>query len=78
MGHVLAHEITHVLQGTNFHALSGVMKAVWDFRECHRMTVLPLRFTATDILLIRQGNEDRAGFRPGRQHAPPVLIAPVQ
>ena len=78
LGHVLAHEITHVLEGTNFHAVSGVMKAVWDFRECRQMTVHPLMFTATDILLIRQGVEDRAGFRPARQHAPPVAIVAVQ
>ena len=78
MGHVLAHEITHVLEGTNFHAVSGVMKAVWDFRECRRMTMQPLMFTATDILLIHQGLEDRAGFRPARQHAPPVAIVAVQ
>ena len=78
MGHVLAHEITHVLEKTNFHAVSGVMKAVWDFAECRQMTVHPLPFTATDILLIRQGLENRVGFRPARQHAPAVLIAPVQ
>jgi hypothetical protein len=78
LGHVLAHEITHVLEGTNFHAVSGVMKAVWDFGECRRMAVHPLMFTATDILLIRQGIENRVGFRPARQHAPPVLIAPVK
>ena len=78
LGHVLAHEITHVLEGTNFHAVSGVMKAVWDFGECRRMTVHPLMFTATDILLIRQGLEDRAGFRPARQHATPVLIPAIQ
>jgi hypothetical protein len=78
LGHVLAHEITHVLEGTNFHAVGGVMKAVWDFGECRRMAVHPLVFTATDILLIRQGIENRAAFRPARQHAPPVLIVPVQ
>jgi hypothetical protein len=78
LGHVLAHEITHVLEGTNFHAVSGVMKAVWDFGDCRRMTVHPLMFTATDILLIRQGLEDRPGFRPARQHAPPVLISAIQ
>ena len=78
LGHVLAHEITHVLEGTNFHAVSGVMKAVWDFGECRRMTLQPLRFTATDIVLIRQGLENRVGFRPLRQHATPVLVAAVQ
>jgi hypothetical protein len=54
------------------------MKAVWDFGECRRMTVHPLIFTATDILLIRQGLEDRAEFRPARLHAPPVLIPVIQ
>ena len=78
LGHVLAHEITHVLQGTNFHAVSGVMKAVWDFRDCGRMTLQPLKFTATDIILIRQGLEDRAELHPARWHAPPVEIAAVQ
>jgi hypothetical protein len=78
MGHVIAHEITHVLEGTDFHAVSGVMKAVWDFRECRRMAVQSLTFTATDLLLIHQGLEDRAGFRPARQHAAPVVIAAVQ
>jgi hypothetical protein len=78
MGHVLAHEITHVLEGTNFHARTGVMKAVWDFSECRRMAVQPLTFTTTDILLIRHGLEDRVGFRPLRQHAPPVPIAAAQ
>jgi hypothetical protein len=78
MGHVLAHEITHVLQGTNFHAVSGVMKAVWDSGELRRMALHPLTCTATDILLIRRGLEDRAAFRPLPKHAPPVLIAAVQ
>ena len=78
MGHVLAHEITHVLEGTNFHAVNGVMKPLWDSGECRRMAVHPLTFTATDILLIRHGLEDRAGFRPARQHAPPVAIAAAQ
>jgi hypothetical protein len=78
LGHVLAHEITHVLQGTNFHAPSGVMKAVWNFVECRRMTLQPLAFTGTDILLIRQGLENRAEFRPARGHASPVEIATVQ
>ena len=72
-GHVLAHEITHVLQGTNFHSMSGVMKAVWDSGECRHVAVHPLMFTATDILLIRRGLEDRVGCQPALQHAPPVL-----
>lgn len=78
LGHVLAHEITHVLQGTNFHAASGVMKAVWDVHDFGRMTFQPLRFTKTDLLLIRRGLDDRAELRPARMHAAPVEIAAVR
>jgi hypothetical protein len=78
LGHVLAHEITHVLQGTNFHSQRGVMKAVWNFHECARMTLHPLMFTDADILLIRRGLENRAAFQPARKHASPLAIAAVQ
>jgi len=78
LGHVLAHEVTHVLQGTNFHSASGVMKAVWDFHECRRMALHPLTFTGADIQLIRQGLENRSEFRPARRHAPVVEIVAIQ
>ncbi len=59
LGHVLAHEITHILQGTCQHAESGVMKARWDSGDYERMTQQPLRFTEADLQLIRIGLQKR-------------------
>src|SRR6266699_6190596 len=33
LAHVLVHEITHMLQGTEYHAHSGIMKACWTQQE---------------------------------------------
>ena len=56
LGHVLAHEITHVLQGSARHSDSGLMKANWDRADlawmkshCH------LSFTDLDGQLIYAG-----------------------
>jgi hypothetical protein len=41
---VLAHEITHVLEGTRRHSSTGIMKARWDNHdnfEIGRQTLLP-------------------------------------
>ncbi len=33
LGHGVAHEIGHLLLGTNSHAASGIMRARWQIRE---------------------------------------------
>lgn len=33
LGHVLAHEIGHILQGVERHSSAGVMKEKWDYRD---------------------------------------------
>lgn len=53
LGHVMAHEIAHVLQGIARHSGSGVMKANWDTADYDIMAVRSLPFTAEDIELIR-------------------------
>jgi hypothetical protein len=55
LAHVLAHEIGHVLQCTNWHARSGVMKAHWTNLDYDAMERKPLEFTSIDVDLIRQG-----------------------
>lgn len=55
LGHVLAHEITHILQACDQHAETGVMKAHWSRRDYERMTFSPLRFTPVDVELIHIG-----------------------
>ena len=60
LGHVLANEIVHVLQGVNVHATSGIMKARWDKRDYDDMRRGPLPFTQEDLTLIDRGLEWRA------------------
>ena len=53
LGHVMVHEITHVLEGVARHSSAGVMKAHWDLADYHAMTGRPLPFAAEDIRLVR-------------------------
>jgi hypothetical protein len=55
LGHVLAHEITHILQGVDHHSLTGVMKAHWTYDDIMQMGNKPLAFDPLDIFLIRKG-----------------------
>lgn len=60
MAHVMAHEVTHILQGVARHSEVGLMKASWDQRDLHRMNTQPLPFTEEDIRLIHDGLARRA------------------
>lgn len=53
--HVLAHEITHVLEGTCRHSSEGVLKTHWDRQDEARMMSHPLPFAAIDVELIHRG-----------------------
>jgi hypothetical protein len=55
LGHVIAHEVAHILQGLVRHSESGVMKAQWTGADYQQMTWEPLRFTDHDVLLIHRG-----------------------
>ena len=55
LAHVLAHEIGHVLRGTNVHASGGVMKAHWDGQDYDAMQMKPLEFTSLDVEMIKDG-----------------------
>ena len=59
LGYVMAHEITHVLQGTNGHARTGIMKATWDSGDLFEMSNRRLQFTPGDIDLIYLGLDAR-------------------
>jgi hypothetical protein len=54
MGHILAHEITHVLQGIARHSDEGVMKAQWSREDRERMRRGSLPFAAADVKLIHR------------------------
>ena len=73
LGHVLAHEIAHILSGTDAHSASGVMKMRWSGAELRDMAANPMRFTAPDLLLLKNGLASRhqrlvnPGIRPQQQ-----------
>ena len=55
LAHVLVHEITHILQGTDYHSQEGVMKAHWTPKDIRQMPVKPLSFDRFDVELIHLG-----------------------
>jgi hypothetical protein len=69
LGHVLAHEMGHVLQGVARHSEAGVMKAYWSLQDTDKMTRSQerLRFTAYDAELILHALGFPAALRGGIQ-----------
>jgi hypothetical protein len=53
LGFVLAHEITHVLQGIARHSETGIMRARWTDNNFRQMGNRDLMFTAEDVQMIR-------------------------
>ena len=66
LAHVLAHEITHVLEGVARHSDTGIMKAVWSPADYRQMKFHPLPFAPEDVDLIRDAiaNRIQAGTAP--------------
>jgi len=60
LGHVLVHEIGHLLQGIDRNSETGVMKARWDADDYKRMVSSRLPFTEEDVRLIHDGMQGRA------------------
>jgi hypothetical protein len=63
LAHVLAHELTHVLEGLDRHSPTGVMKAHWSSLDYEAMMVAPLPFSAVDVELIHLGVSRLDGTR---------------
>jgi hypothetical protein len=59
LGHVLAHEIVHILSGTDAHSETGVMKRRWSPSDLEQMVSRPLPFSNLDISLLNLGIRDR-------------------
>jgi hypothetical protein len=60
LAHVLAHEITHILEGINRHSRCGIMKAHWDSQDYFQMRYKPLELAPEDIDLIYLGLASRS------------------
>ena len=55
LGHVLAHEITHILEGVNRHSEEGLMRAHWSRDDYQQMFPGLMHFAPEDVELIRAG-----------------------
>jgi hypothetical protein len=66
MGHVIAHEIGHVLEGVIRHSDSGIMKEHWSADDFQQMVWKPLPFAPEDVMLINKGLDSRQLESKGR------------
>ena len=53
LGHVIAHEIGHLLLPYGAHSVAGIMRAEWDRRQVSDAAMGTLRFTPVQAELIR-------------------------
>jgi hypothetical protein len=54
LGSVMAHEIGHLLLGSNSHAISGIMRAHWQSNELRQIAMGTLAFLPQQAQLIRK------------------------
>lgn len=59
LGHVLAHEIGHVLERMDRHSKTGIMKAHWKGGDFMDIAASGLKFEKMDVILIHEGMETR-------------------
>jgi len=52
LGHVMAHEITHIIQGFPRHSGTGLMKPHWSSHDLTEMRHRTLSFTEEDLILL--------------------------
>lgn len=55
LAYVLAHEIGHILEVSDGHSQSGIMKAHFSLRDLEAMRAKALEFSSGDVEMIRQG-----------------------
>ena len=57
LGRAIAHEIGHLLIGTNQHSIKGVMRARWTRQDLQRDSPDQWRFTPADMMAMRERAE---------------------
>ena len=70
LGRVIAHEIGHLLMGTNRHSTRGLMRAIWSNRELKRDAPADWQFSDEDAQTMRSLIEARRLAR--RAYASPL------
>ncbi len=69
IGTVMAHELGHLLLGSNSHASAGIMRARWQGEDLHRAVRADLRFTD------QQAESMRRKLIAARLHRAPLLMS---
>ena len=69
LGFATAHEIGHLLLGTNAHGASGLMRAVWSRAELQHAEVNAWLFSRGEGLKMRTSLEQRNGLRSSQRDA---------
>jgi hypothetical protein len=59
LGDVLAHEIGHLLLGSNSHSVSGIMSAHWHGEELRRISEAAMLFTPSQSRMLRDRLESQ-------------------
>jgi hypothetical protein len=63
LGHAMAHEIGHILLGTNSHSDAGLMQQNWNARALNDASKGCLNFSREEVKRIQDGVVLRAGLR---------------
>ena len=67
LGHVLAHEIVHLLQGLDRHSEQGLMKAKWELSDYDEMRRKPMDLPEQDLDFIQDGMRTRKSLAAQRR-----------
>jgi len=69
LGFATAHEIGHLLLGTNAHAAHGLMRAVWSRAQLQHADVNDWVFSRDEAVKMRSSLEQRNGLRSSQRDA---------
>jgi hypothetical protein len=64
LGRAIAHEVGHLLLGTNQHSAGGLMRAIWSDTELRRNLPLDWLFSEAEAVAMRRGVAARAQAQP--------------
>jgi hypothetical protein len=70
LGSVMAHEMGHLLLGSNSHAVSGIMRAHWEHSELRRISMGSLLFLPEQSQRMGARVTERAGLLMSRGERP--------
>ena len=71
LGHTIAHEIGHLLLGSNSHAKTGIMRPTWGDRDLHLAHTGAFGFTKSQSKRMQKKTSERVALQFGPQMGEP-------